>query len=222
MILKEIKTLTIQDSVYEQLVKAMIVGMIAPGERITLEGLAKQLNVSIMPVREAIRRLEAEKFVKVQPNRKIVVSELSPKKFKLILEARLILEPYAAKKTCKNRSEESLEKLEKLIKKMRYAKNEEIYLRANKEFHQTIYQNSGQIFLELINDLWEKVSPYLHILLRHEKDWHKDDFEANHLGMLEGMRTNNPKIVVKWLKKDLTEAAKMILAMLEREKDNRG
>ena len=105
---------------------------------------------------------------------------------------------------------------------MKHAKNEEIYLRANKEFHQTIYQDAGPIFLELINGLWEKVSPYLHILLRHEKDWHKDDFEANHLGMLEGMRTNNPKIVVKCLKKDLTEAAKMILAMIEREKDNRG
>lgn len=219
MVLKKIKVSTIQDSVYESLFKSILAGWIEPGERITLEGLAKQLDVSVMPIRESIRRLEAEGFVSIHANRKIVVNELSAENLKQILEARLILEPYAAKKTCKNRSKESLEKLEKSLKKMRDTTNEEIYLRANKEFHMVIYQDASPIMLELISRLWEKVSPYLHILLREEKDWKKDNFEANHLGMLEGMSTKNPKITAKWLKKDLTDAAGLIIAMLERKKD---
>ena len=78
MKLKVIESETLQESVYNALVDAILSGRIAPGERITLESIAKQLNVSIMPVREAVRRLQARDFVSVERNRRITVRELSP------------------------------------------------------------------------------------------------------------------------------------------------
>ncbi len=70
VLLKKLKSVTIQDAVYEELVQAIISGRIKPGEKITLEAIAKDLDVSIMPVREAMRRLEERKFVTIQRNRK--------------------------------------------------------------------------------------------------------------------------------------------------------
>jgi DNA-binding GntR family transcriptional regulator len=74
------------------------------------------------------------------------------------------------------------------------------------------------ILLEVINSLWEQVSPYLHILLRSARDVNRAAFIRIHNGMLEGMRRKDSKEVLKWLRKDLTDAAERVLRVLERER----
>lgn len=212
MELKAIEAPTLQEAVYEELVSAILSGKIAPGERITLENIAQQLNVSIMPVREALRRLEAGGFVSIEKNKRIVVRELSPETLKEILEIRLILESVAIEKAIKIRSDESISRLEELIKPFHIAENEEEFLEVNKEFHFTIYRQANMpVLMEVITGLWEKVSPYLHILIRTEKDWNRDNIIKIHAGMLEGMRRRNSEEVCKWLRLDLTEAAELVL-----------
>jgi DNA-binding GntR family transcriptional regulator len=212
MELKAIQTSTLQEAVYDELVSAILSGKIAPGERITLEKIARQLNVSIMPVREALRRLEAGGFVSIEKNKRIAVRELSSETLKEILEVRLILESVAIEKATKIRNEETISRLEELMKPLQVAENEEKILEANKEFHFTIYRQANMpILMEVITWLWERVSPYLHILIRTEKDWNRDNIIKIHAGMLEGMRHRNSAEVCKWLRLDLTEAAELIL-----------
>ena len=167
MKLKAIESETLQESVYNALVDAILSGRIAPGERITLESIAKQLNVSIMPVREAVRRLQARDFVSVERNRRITVRELSPESLREILEIRLLLESVAAKRAAAQRDEETLRHLEEYSREFKDATDEDTFLQANRRFHFTLYQAANMpILLGVINSLWEQVSPYLHILLR--------------------------------------------------------
>lgn len=216
--LEAIQTTTIQDSAYKQLVKAILEGKIAPGERITMEGLAKQLNVSIMPVREAIRRLEANKFITIQ-KRRIVVNKLSAENVNHILEVRLLLEGYAVEKAALQRQDETLDDLEELLNVMNNTKDPETYLKANKDFHNTIYKEAGvPVMLEIIDSLWERYSPYFHILLQDGSNWNATEFVRTHKGMMVGVRRKNPKEARRWLEKDLTEAAKMLLRLFELEK----
>jgi len=217
MVLEAIQTTTIQDSVYQQLVKAIMVGKIVPGERITMEGLANELNVSIMPVREAIRRLEANKFITIQ-KRRITVNQLSVENVNHILEVRLLLEGYAAEKAALQRQDETLDEMEKQLDIMENTKDPEDYLNANKQFHNTIYKEAGvPIMLEIIDSLWERYSPYFHILLQDGGNWIAPDFFKTHRGIMEGMRRKDPIEVRKWLEKDLTGAAKMLLNLLEQD-----
>ena len=211
--LKTIKTSTVQDSVYNELFQAIIKGKIVPGERITLDGLAKQMGVSIMPVREAIRRLEAANFITVK-NRRVVVNELSEKNAREILETRILLEGYAAEKAAIRMSPKTLEKLEDLLNIMQQSKELEPYLKANREFHATIYREAANLaMLDIINSLWEKYSPYLHLL--SDKAWWKlPKFVATHRKIFEGMKQKNPKTVRKWLKTDLTQGLESIIPML--------
>jgi DNA-binding GntR family transcriptional regulator len=171
-----------------------------------------------MPVREAIRKLEAGNLISIKKNRRIVVKELSSENLKEILNIRLYLEGLAAKRAARIRSDSSLEQLEKLLDAMNSAKDEETYLRINREFHRAIYKEANlPILLEIIDILWERISPYLHILLREEKVASVTASAKNHKGMLRGMRERNSSEVCKWLKKDLTSAASTISRMFKKQ-----
>jgi DNA-binding GntR family transcriptional regulator len=221
MKLKVIESETLQESVYNALVDAILSGRIAPGERITLESIAKQLNVSIMPVREAVRRLQARDFVSVERNRRITVRALSPESLREILEIRLLLESVAAERAAAQRDEETVRRLEEYSREFKDATDEDAFLQANRRFHFTLYQAANMpILLEVINSLWEQVSPYLHILMRTTMDMTRAEFIRIHNGMLKGMRRKDSKEVLKWLRKDLTNAAKRVVQVLEKERSS--
>ena len=211
MDIKPIRSSRIQDNVYEQLMEAILSGSIPPGQRITMEGLANIMDVSIMPVRVALQKLEVGGFVTIGKNRRIHISELSPDNLIEILEVRLLLECYAAEKACKTRSEKTLKRLEKLHRLCNHAKDENTYLQANKEFHMTIYSEAKKpILLETIDTLWNRYSPYLHILLRNEQTYKTKEFHNPHGKIIEAMKNKDPKSIRKWLAEDLGKAADVI------------
>ena len=219
MELKEITSGTINDSVYNQLFEAIVSGELSPGQRLTLQGLAKQLNVSVMPVREAIRKLEAVNFVTIE-KRRIAVNKLSPENVYQILETRLLLEGYAAEKASLQRSLATMEKLEATLEQMKDASNTDDYIAANKLFHATMYEAGGlPIMFEIIEKLWDRYTPYLVILNKNKERWDSANFLVTHAGMLAGMRRRDPLEVRKWLEKDLTAAAELVVEMLISERD---
>jgi DNA-binding GntR family transcriptional regulator len=220
MVIQKVRSYTLQEAVYNELLSAIVSGLILPGETITLEDLAKKFGVSIMPVREAIRKLEADNLIHIGVNRRIVIKELSLESLKEVLQLRLILEGLAVRTASKIRSEASLKKLEKLYYEISHADDGETHLRINRDFHRTIYEQANlPILLEIIDMLWERVSPYLHILFRQEKFVNVKKFVVlkSHKGMLQGMQKQNPEEVYKWLEKDLVYAAEIISNMFEKK-----
>ena len=214
--IKPIQSARIQDSVYEELLQAILSGSIRPGEKVILEELAKLMKVSVMPVRVALQKLDAGGFVTIGNNRRIRIAELSPENLLEIYKIRLMLECYAAEKACMLRREESLKRLEKLYHECIDAEDENAYLQANKEFHQIIYSEANMpILFEVIESLWNRSSPYLHILLRNEQDFKVGDFHTTHRGMLEAMQNKDPKAMQKWLTMDLRTAAELVKERLE-------
>ena len=157
MQMRTIKPPTVQKAVYEEVIGALLSGRIAPGEKITIEGLAKSMGVSIMPVRVALQKLEGENFITVGKNRRIIVTELTSENLVELLEIRLVLECYAAEKACTMRSDDSLVQLEEANEQCENAKDADTYLLANKEFHRTIYSQAKMPMLdEIIFSLWRR------------------------------------------------------------------
>jgi DNA-binding GntR family transcriptional regulator len=214
--LRPVDAVTLKDSVYRELFRAIVSGRLAPGERLVLDPLAKQLGVSIMPVREAIRKLEAGKLVTVR-NRKITVNVLSPKNVTDILKVRLILEGYAASEGARLGQEETARRLEALLGEMEQTDDIEVYLKTNRAFHGSIYREcDNPPLLEVIESVWERYSPYLHILLDNEVDWKSPALSRNHYGMLDAYRKRDSEAIRRWVEKDLTDAAQLVLKMIER------
>ena len=82
--------------VYERLVAAMIDGTLKPGDRLVMDKLAEELDVSRTPIRDAIQRLHAEGIVQPTGRRGFTVRHLSEGDIFYIYEGRLAIEGYAA------------------------------------------------------------------------------------------------------------------------------
>jgi DNA-binding GntR family transcriptional regulator len=211
-----IKTVTVQDVVYKKILSDIVSGNMPPGHRFTMASIAERFNVSIMPIREALMRLEAARLVAIDRNRRIAVGKLSPLKLKNILEARLLNECYLAEKASRKRNEESIKEIEDIFEEIAKTEDIEMYLKLNKEFHFTIYrQAESPVIIELIRPLWERVSPYLHILFRDDSNWNAPEWTRNHEGILDGMKRKDPGTVRYWLEIDLTMASDYVSSLLE-------
>ena len=105
---------------------------------------------------------------------------------------------------------------------MKTSRDDATVMEANREFHLTIYREANlPVFLEVIDSLWERVSPYFYMIRKDEDYWINQTYLENHEGMLDGMRQRKPQVVYKWLKNDLSGAADIIYSMLEREREAR-
>lgn len=92
-----VDTTPLSDQVEHALKAEIISGRLTPGQRISHEELAAKWNVSNTPVRDAIRHLESQGFVKVLPRRGVFVTELDTATFQDVFEVRIAMEVLAAK-----------------------------------------------------------------------------------------------------------------------------
>ena len=73
---------TLEELAYRHLRQALVEGRLAPGERIVASAVAQSAGVSRIPVMQALRRLESEGFVRINPHKDVVVAGLSPEEFR--------------------------------------------------------------------------------------------------------------------------------------------
>lgn len=85
-------TTSLSDKIESQLKQEIMSGDLAPGQRLTIDEIAERLQVSAMPVRDAVRRLDGLGFLKVAPRRGVYVEDFDQTRFKHTMETRIALE----------------------------------------------------------------------------------------------------------------------------------
>jgi DNA-binding GntR family transcriptional regulator len=96
---RSVKRSTLGDDVYETLRSAVLEHSLAPGDRLNIDGLARELEVSPTPVREALARLESEGLLRKRALAGYTVSPLlTPEELADLFDMRLLLECAAARR----------------------------------------------------------------------------------------------------------------------------
>ncbi|MFB0508055.1 MAG: GntR family transcriptional regulator [Thermodesulfobacteriota bacterium] len=155
----------LQERVYSHLRSAILSGSILPEERLVEELVARALEVSRTPVREALHKLEREGLIEHFPNRGFAVAKETESQVAEIFEIRAILEGYILRIACESATDDFLSELKSLLEKAERcfteSKIEELH-RINTMFHdRIIYQVSGRVRLKsLVKDLTEYVLRY--------------------------------------------------------------
>ncbi len=110
-----------RDLVYGELRRRLMAGAFLPGEKLREERIAKALDVSRTPVRQAIERLEADGLVKRDGRRGTVVLGWLDRDIDEAFQLRLLLEPYAASVAAQRATPEQIDELETINRGMREA-----------------------------------------------------------------------------------------------------
>lgn len=174
------------EATYRRLYDMMMFGDLAPGQKVTLQGITATLETGMTPVREAIRRLTAEGALTLHENRRISVPELTVSQLDELAFARLALEPRLAEMALPNMSAADIDALAKIdagIDKAIGAGDVQAYLSGNHNFHFMIYRFAeSPILLSLTASLWLRIGPSLRVVIESGgsigPDRHKDALAA--------------------------------------------
>lgn len=184
---------TITQWVYNTLRNAVLLGQIPPGRALTIRELAALLEVSPMPVREALRQLSAEGALEIKGNRRVMVPEMTAMKFNELVDARVALEPHAAIKAMPyidGRRLAELERIDSGIDDAEAAGNAEAVTRLNQQFHRTIYSaNPHQVTQPLIESLWLQLAPFMRLSAESLDEYYQID---RHHEALNAIRRQDP------------------------------
>lgn len=207
---------TLNEEVYEELKQALISGKISPGSTMTIRSLAHSFGISIMPVREALRRLVAEHVLVLLPNRSVALPLFTPERFHEITRIRTSLEGLAAEEGARHITPEgygTLAHMTQLMETSPHSSPADI-LEWNREFHFGLYRASGMpVLVKMIESLWLQVGPLLN-LQQQVFAAEKISVYVHHHRALEGLKKKKPAEVRAAIVGDIEDAAKIIGARL--------
>lgn len=152
---------TLADRVYAMLRQSLLNGEIADGSELNQVDLAEQFGVSRVPVREALRRLQAERMLVAMPYQRYTVPSVSPEEIIELTELREELEVFALRKTLTALRDGRLEvgNLERQLASQSTRLSGERWLQADYAFHRLLHPTSAVD--QLIDDIRERIHRYL-------------------------------------------------------------
>lgn len=149
--------------VYQRTRQAILTGDYAPGSPLRLQELAARSGVSMIPVREALRLLEAEGFVESVPNRGARVAPLSMEDMLDVYRTRLVLEVEALTQAFPKITPAVLTKAHRFNAKIvkQFAQKGYAEYNDHRAFHFTLYEPSGSKWLmRMIAIVWDHTERY--------------------------------------------------------------
>jgi DNA-binding GntR family transcriptional regulator len=201
---------TAQQLAYHFLRERILSGHFEAGMRLRPEQLAAEIGVSRMPVREAVRQLDAEGLLTTLPNRGVVVSRLTPEEVVELFEIRAALEGLAARLAVDNVSEDALLDLEHLITRMRRAEHDHLlWIERHDVLHAQICRLSGRERLcRLAAQLRVQVQPYLRLFTSGARAPELGDFR--HELIVEALGSRDPDRAERAMREHVTMNASEI------------
>ena len=152
---------TKSDIAYKQIREMIMTGRLNKDTKISLQGVANQLNISKSPVRDAFQRLQNDGLVRVFPNQGIFIQELSLNEAVEIYELRIALESYVLEKVFSSITKQDILNLRNILEKQNEAlKNNDPYTFMQYDTDQhTYFLNlyANQVFLQTMSSLRTRI-----------------------------------------------------------------
>jgi len=201
----------------EELKTAIITGKLAPGERLSEEKLASSLNVSRVPLREALRRLEVEGYVTFLSNQEVAVSKPTMEELEDCYTIASVLEGLAVRLAVERAQPEELSRLRELHQLLREAYQKRDlggYFEANTNFHYFIAEIArNERLYRLINQMRQEIrkTRILSLHLPQRLDYSMREHDQ----ILDAFLKKNPELAGATMVKHLQNQMEALKKMLE-------
>lgn len=203
----------LHEEIYAAMRRALVAGDFVPGQVFPMRQLAERFGTSLVPVRDALKLLVAERALAMLPNRTVCVPLMTRERFQELLQARLGLETILARRGCELIGHEAVLELDAINEDMQasvVADEPKRYLAANHRFHFGLYAAAGSsVILPLVESLWMQVGPFMHGVFNARGTRSARD---HHAEVLKALRRRDPEAAAQAIYRDLADAADVILA----------
>jgi DNA-binding GntR family transcriptional regulator len=208
------------DDVYDTIKALLMDQNIKPESRINIDKLARELQVSPTPVREALARLESEGLVTKKALRGYSSAPLLTRSsFLQLFELRLLLEPVVARKAATRLSEEDLLTLEQLVQQMQEVQIGRSYQEyqqlagADAAFHDILAQACGNVFFQ---DTLERIHAHLHLYRLYFHAGIATETITEHREILSALCRRDAEAAARAMAQHLEQAHLRLLPNLEK------
>lgn len=208
--MEKVEKLTLQEQVYGQLKTALMRGQFSPGDVLVIRKLAEEMGTSVMPVRDALQRLAAERALTLLPNRSVAVPTTTREQFMQLTEIRTRLEGLAAERAATRVREADLAVLRDLDRRMEDAIARDdgpVVLESNMALHFKVYQMAdAEILLGIIETLWLRFGPLLVVPL-YRRSGMFANATIHHRDLIAALAAHDPAAAGQALRADIEQAA---------------
>ena len=204
----------LEDATYDRMRQALIDGRFHPGQRFTIRALASVFGISAMPVRDALKRLVAERAFSLLPNRSVTVPLMSRARFQEIVQIRLSLETMITVRATNCISPTAIEAMTVDHHHMcsAVARGDATqYFASNRSFHFRLYRAAGTVeMFPMIESMWMQIGPYLNQVFQ-SREGGTDLVDHHHTRIIRALHRNDATAAAQAVWDDLSSAADQIL-----------
>lgn len=212
--------LSMGDRVHISLRESIVRRKFQPGHRINVDRVARELNVSAIPVREALRSLEVEGWVYFIPKRGAFVCKRSKEEAANLLETRLILEPQIARIASTRRTEADVNDLKNLVDDgYRAASSQSLsdFLEINTAFHEKLSRSTHN---SVLVQLYSRILGYLELYYGAAVEQRMEQSAREHSSIYEAVRSRDSELAERLVEEHATATFNVSLSSLTNEIDN--
>lgn len=205
------RPLTVAEQVADVLREAIADGSLAAGTALRQDDLAARFGFSRMPIRDALRQLEAEGIVSIHPTKGAHVAGMDAAEIREIFALRELLEGEALKLSLPKLGEDKLDEAEGVLARIDAEPDVGRWGALNRQFHLALYDACGnQRLLSLIEAHHNASDRYVRILLSNLN--YRNRSQAEHRELIAACRGRDVKEAVAVLKKHLGEGRETLAA----------
>lgn len=199
--------------------EAIIAGHFADDEPIRQDDIARLFNVSKIPVREALKRLEAEGLVQFFRNRGAMVVRISEQELAQIFEVRILLEVQAIRLALPNLTAEHLARAQAICDQFIADDDVGRWAELNWAFHYCLYEAAQRPFLvNLIRSIHDKIERFLRMQMSLSPDG-KLRADREHRAILAACAQGDEALVVKLIEQHIIGVCQTLLTYLPKPHD---
>lgn len=157
------------DWVFSQLRRAIVNGEFEPGAPLKHNELSKVFGVSLIPIREAIRKLEMEKLVESAPNRGAWVAPITAQEVHDVYSVRILLETHALRRSMPRLTGPEVDSMRDIYAQMLALgrRDDERYPDLHRRLHFTLYERcESPWLLHMIETLWSHTERHRRLAAR--------------------------------------------------------
>lgn len=203
------------DLIYNQLKIQILNNHLVGASSLKQDQIAAQFQVSKIPVREALKRLEADGLVEFKARRGAFVVELTQHQILENLEIRIALETRAIKLAIPNMTAIDLNEAEDILTAYQNTSDVESWSALNQKFHQSLYAPCGlPHLLEIIQKLKERTNYFMRLKISQVSGLERPHQE--HLAILEACKKKDVNLGVKLVEQHIEFTKKEVTAYFRR------